>query len=132
MAPIKNHNSTLMTGDDDMMTSLETYLRHTLEPVHPRREFIQGLRGRLVTPVNPPVVNHNVIRVDSFPEEGVPSIILILAGLLGSVVVIVTGIIAAQSIRDAIKFIRQRNHHGGNKASRSHSASFTKSASLGN
>jgi hypothetical protein len=114
------------------MTSLESYLRHTMEPVHPRREFIQGLRGRLISPVNPQIANRNVVRVDSHGEGGIVSVVLILAGVLGSVIILITGIIATRSLMDIIKLNRQHSYHAGSKVARSHSASLIKSASAGN
>jgi len=110
-----------LTDQEFEIKSLEAYLLDALEPVKPRQEFVQGLRGRLEKTIFPQPFKPNLVQVRAVHRSGSQSILLFLAGLMASLILLVTGIKAALSIVEAIKSIRQRNH----------SASLIKSASAG-
>jgi len=101
---------------------LETYLLETLEPVKPRQEFVQGLLGRLSSTTFPQAGKKNAIQVRVIAQNSSQPILLIMAGLVGSLILLVTGIKAALSLVAAIKSIRQRNLQPGSSTSFSHPA----------
>ena len=127
---IKKFSGSLPDQENEIK-SLEAYLFDALEPVKPRQEFVQGLRGRLEKAVFPQPYKQNLVQVRATRKSGSQSIFLFLAGLVASLILLVTGIKATLSIVEAIKSIRQGNHHSDNNISRNHSASLIKSASTG-
>jgi hypothetical protein len=112
--------------------SLEAYLNTLLGPVKPRQEFVQGLRGRLESTVSHTPKDQPQVQVSSVQLGGSTSLLLILAGLVGSLILLVTGIRATLSLFEAVKSIRHRGQQSGISASRSQTASLIKSASVGN
>jgi hypothetical protein len=111
--------------------NLEKYLNFMLGPVKPRQEFIQGLRGRLdfggaQAPFQPK------IQVSSGKQDAGPSLLLILVGLAGSLILLATGIKATVSLIEAMKAVRRQAQPSGMSVSQSQAASLIKSASIGN
>ena len=88
------------------VSDLENFLSGAFEPIKPRPEFVQALRGRLSSPVSPAA---------RYPTK-LPSPILIIGGLLGSLLIVVTGIKAALSLAEAIKALRMQKTQSGSKA----------------
>jgi hypothetical protein len=80
------------------VSDLENFLSGAFEPIKPRPEFVQALRGRLSSPISPAA---------RYPAS-LPSPILIVGGLLGSLLIVVTGIKAALSLAEAIKALRMQ------------------------
>lgn len=111
--------------------NLEKYLDFLLGPVKPRQEFVQGLRGRLdfggvQAPVQPKIL------VSSGKQNDGRSLLLILVGLAGSLILLATGIKATVSLIEAMKAVRRPAHPSGMSVSQSQAASWIKSASIGN
>jgi len=77
--------------------NLEAYLLRTFEPVRPRQEFVQGLRGKLANPT--------VQKTDQ--PTFLQSALLVGAGILGSVLVVVASVKAVLSLLHAFKVLRQ-------------------------
>jgi hypothetical protein len=100
--------------------NMEAYLLKTLGPVKPRQEFVQNLRGRLASkPSQPTEVDHSP-----------PSLLLILGGLVGSILILITSVKATLSLIEALKALRKPKAQSSNTDS-SHSASLIRSISLG-
>jgi hypothetical protein len=100
--------------------NMEAYLLQTLGPVKPRQEFVQNLRGRLASPPAQPT------KGDNSP----PSLLLVLGGLVGSILILITSIKATLSLIEALKALRKQKTQSSNN-NRSHSASLIKSISTG-
>jgi hypothetical protein len=83
---------------DDEVSSFEALLVRNLEPVRPRQEFVQYLHKRLATS---PTIN------SSTPENSNDSLILIVVGLIGSLLVLIAGIRATLSILQARRTLRK-------------------------
>ncbi len=88
------------------VSDLEYFLSGAFEPIKPRPEFVQALRGRLSSPPSPAA---------HYPAP-LPSPLLIVGGLLGSLLIVVTGIKAALSLAEAIKALRMQRAQSGSKA----------------
>ncbi len=87
------------------VSDLENFLSGAFEPVKPRPEFVQALRGRLSTPP---------AKSARYPTP-FPTPVLIVGGLLGSLLIVVTGIKAALSLAEAIKTLHMQKAQSGNK-----------------
>lgn len=88
-----------MLPDRDLM-NFETYLGRAFRPVKPRPEFIEGLRGRL----------ENVPRLEESPAQAFRSLVFVLIGVMGSIVVLVASIRAALSLIEAYRVLRTKNY----------------------
>jgi hypothetical protein len=82
---------------DEAVSSFEALLVRNLEPVRPRQEFVQYLHKRLATPP----INY------STPENSKNSLLLIVVGLIGSMLVLFAGIRATLSILQARRTLRK-------------------------
>lgn len=102
MEPLTRHRFDQALSVSDM----ENFLSGAFEPIKPRPEFVQALRGRLSSPLSPAA---------RYPAP-LPSPILIVGGLLGSILIVVTGIKAALSLAEAIKTLRMQKSQSGSKA----------------
>jgi len=127
---IKPYSNSLPDQEKEIK-KLEAYLLNTLSPVKPRQEFVQGLRGRLECATYPQSHHQNDVQVRAIRRNGAQSVLLFLAGLVASLILLITGIKATLSIVEAIKSVRQRNYRAGSNISRSNTASLIKSASAG-
>jgi hypothetical protein len=78
------------------LDGLESYLYETLKPVKPRHEFIEGLKGRVVVE---PTKNRS-------PINPFQTTLFIAAGVISSVIIIITGIRATITLLDTIKILR--------------------------
>jgi len=88
-----------MLPESDLI-NFETYLNRAFRPVKPRPEFIEGLRDRL----------GNVPRLQETPAQAFRSLILILIGVMGSIVVVVASIRAALSLIEAYRVLRTKKY----------------------
>jgi hypothetical protein len=120
MATRNNQLSSRLPEQEYEINNIEAYLLRTLGPVKPRQEFIQNLRGRLEVPHSQP----------SMEDQSPPSLLLILGGLVGSILILITSIKAALSLIEALRTLRKQKIQAS-KNDRSHSASLIKSISIG-
>jgi len=91
-------NSTHARHSDaqEELSDAEAYLSATLTPVRPRPEFVQGLRGRLSGPI-PPI---------STSLRALQSTILLTAGIISSLVILMTGVRVFVLLVDRVKTMR--------------------------
>lgn len=87
-----------MLPDSDLI-NFETYLGRAFRPVKPRPEFIEGLRDRL----------ENVPRLQESPAQAFRSLVFVLIGVMGSIVIVVASIRAALSLIEAYRVLRAKN-----------------------
>lgn len=78
------------------LSGAEEYLYATLKPVKPRPEFVQGLRGRLKGPVPPIKTSLRALQ----------SVIFLTAGVISSLVILITGVRVLVLLMDRVKAMR--------------------------
>jgi hypothetical protein len=121
MATRHNQQPGRLPQQNHEIETMEAYLLHTLGPVKPRQEFVQSLHSRLARPSSQPTIG----------DYSPPSLLLVIGGLVGSILILITSIKATLSLIEALKSLRRQNPQGSN-IDRSHSASLIKSISIGN
>ena len=80
---------------------MESYLNRTLEPINPRREFVDKLRGQLVDQKQSASNTFGTLEY----------LILAVIGLISSIILLVTSIRAAMAIFEAIRYLRQNRNN---------------------
>ena len=95
---VNKMNSTLTDYSDtqEELSGAEAYLSATLKPVKPRPEFVQGLGGRLRGPVPPIKTSLRALQ----------STLLLTAGVISSLVIVITGVRVFVLLMDRIKPLR--------------------------
>lgn len=88
----KNH-----AGNADDLHTVEAYLFKTLHPVTPRADFVTSLREKII---QNPMPKKNTLS----PWE---SAIFIAAGVLSSIIIIVTGVRATLTLIDSLRVLKQ-------------------------
>jgi hypothetical protein len=74
----------------------EEYLYATLMPVKPRPEFVKGLGGRLKGPLPPIKTSLRALQ----------SVILLTAGIISSLVILITGVRVLVLLMDRVRVMR--------------------------
>lgn len=93
---VKPRKNTASASDPELQ-DLEAIFVRTFEPVRPRQDFVQGLRGKLSNPPSQKGADGNIYQTT----------LLIGAGILGSILIVAASVKTVLSLVHAVRVLRQ-------------------------